>query len=87
MAAVQLSAYQISGIGICSAHLRAAGGPSNGLLSEAHKSRKINSCCRTRAARLERDQPKVDLSCRYFKINMAINAVQICVLTAFSLYP
>ena len=71
----------------CSASFLAAGGPSSGLLSHAHKSLKMNSCWRTRAARLDSDQPKLDFICRYFKMSMAIKAVQICVLTAFALVP
>jgi len=72
-------------MGNCSASCLAAGGPSSGLLSHAHKSLKMNSCWRSRAARLDSDQPKLDFICRNFKISMAINAVQICVLTAFLL--
>src|ERR1019366_3610481 len=79
--------YQISGMGNCSASCLAAGGPSNGLLSHAHKSLKMNSCWRSRAARLESDHPKLDFICRYFRISMAISAVQICVLTALALVP
>jgi len=41
------------------------------------KSLKRKSCWRSRAARLESDQPKLNFICRYFKISMAINAVQI----------
>jgi hypothetical protein len=36
---------------------------------------------------LESDHPKLDFICRYFKIGMAISAVQICVLTALALVP
>ena len=79
--------YHVSGIGNCSPSCLAAGGPSIGLFSQAHKSLKINSCCRSSAARLESDQPKVDFVCRYFKISMAINAVHICVFTALALVP
>jgi hypothetical protein len=46
-------------MGNCSASCLAAGGPSSGLLSHAHKSLKMNSCWRSRAARLESDQPKL----------------------------
>lgn len=74
-------------MGNCSASCLAAGGPSSGLLSHAHKSLKMNSCWRSRAARLDSDQPKLDFICRNFKISMAINAVQICVLTALALVP
>jgi hypothetical protein len=56
-------------------------------LSNAHKSLKMNGCWRSRAARLERDQPKLDFICRYFKIDMAINAVHVGVLTALALVP
>ena len=75
--------YQTSGMGNCSASCLAAGGPSSGLFSHAHKSLKRKSCWRSRAARLESDQPKLNFICRYFKISMAINAVQIRVLTAY----
>ena len=85
--AVQTHNYHISGMGNCSASCLAAGGPSSGLLSHAHKSLKVNSCWRTSAARLESDHPKLDFICRYFKIGMAIKAVQICVLTALALAP
>jgi len=85
-AAVQLC-YHISGIGNCSQSFFAAGGPSKGVLSQAHRSLKMNSCWRSIAAKLESDQPKLDFICRYFRINMAIKAVQICVLTAFALVP
>jgi hypothetical protein len=37
-------------MGNCSPSWRAAGGPSNGAFSHAHKSRKINSCCRSKSA-------------------------------------
>ena len=57
------------------------------MLSHAHKSLKMNSCWRSRAARLESDHPKLDFICSYFKISMAIKAVQICVLTALALVP
>jgi hypothetical protein len=77
----------MSGMGNCSASCLAAGGPSSGLLSHAHKSLKMNSCWRSSAARLESDQPKLDFICRYFRISMAISAVQICVLTALALVP
>ena len=77
----------MSGMDNCSASRRAAGGPSIGLLSHAHISLKMNSCWRSSAARLESDQPKLDFICRYFRISMAINAVQICVLTALALVP
>jgi hypothetical protein len=77
----------MSGMGNCSASFLAAGGPSSGLLSHAHKSLKMNSCWRSSAARLESDQPKLDFICRYFRISMAISAVQICVLTALALVP
>jgi hypothetical protein len=66
----------MSGMGNCSASCLAAGGPSSGLLSHAHKSLKMNSCWRSSAARLESDQPKLDFICRYFRISMAISAVQ-----------
>ena len=79
--------YHMSGMGNCSASWRAAGGPSIGLLSHAHRSLKINSCWRSSAARLESDQPKLDFICRNFRISMAINAVHICVLTALALVP
>jgi hypothetical protein len=69
-------------MGNCSVSCLAAGGPSSGLLSHAHKSLKMNSYWRTGAARLESDHPKPDYICRYFKIGMAIKAVQICVLTS-----
>ena len=39
------------------------------------------------ATRLDKDHPNVDFNCRYFKTNIAINAVQICVCTAFALVP
>src|SRR5450432_1373236 len=79
--------YQTSGMGNCSASCLAAGGPSSGLLSHAHKSLKMNSCWRSRAARFDSDQPKLDFICRNFKISMAISAVQIWVLTALALVP
>jgi hypothetical protein len=47
----------------------------------------MKNCWRSRAARLESDQLKLDFICRYFRINMAINAVHICVLTALALVP
>jgi len=75
----------MSGMGNCSASRLAAGGPSNGSLSHAHKSLKMNSCWRSRAARLESDQPKLDFISIYFRISMAISAVQICLLTALAL--
>src|ERR1017187_2386073 len=74
-------------MGNCSSSCLAAGGPSIGSLSHTHKSLKMNSCWRSSAARLESDQPKLDFICRYFRISMAINAVQICVLTALALAP
>jgi hypothetical protein len=45
--------YHVNGIGNCSPSWRAGGGPSIGLFSQAHKSLKMNSCCRNSAARLE----------------------------------
>src|ERR1017187_9865600 len=74
-------------MGNCSASCLAAGGPSSGLFSHAYISRKMKSCWRSRAARLESDHPKLDFICRYFKISMAISAVQICVFTALALAP
>src|ERR1700676_1902152 len=81
------SGYQTSGMGNCPASCLAAGGPSRGVFSHAHKSLKMKSCWRSRAARLDSDQPKLDFICRYFKISMAISAVQIWVLTALALVP
>lgn len=49
-----------------------------GLFGHAHKSRKVNNCCRNSAARLESDQPKLDFISKYFKIGVPINAAQIC---------
>ena len=52
-----IAAYDSTGIGNCSLSARTAGGPSSGAFSQAHKSRKMNSCWRSSAARLESDQP------------------------------
>jgi hypothetical protein len=47
----------------------------------------MNSYWRSGVARLKSDQPKLDFICRYFKISVAINAVQNRVLTALAPVP
>ncbi len=63
------------------------GGDSKGLLIHAHRSLYAKRLYRSMATRFDNDHSKVDRNFRYFKIRIAINAVQICIRSALGLVP